>query len=132
MKSKTIIRYLVSLPALVMCSCECLSTDESVSPIIETELPSTTAIGTTVSFKIFHVVYSGCGEYSRQETIRDGRTITVRLFGKYPTCKMCPDNIPTLETVYRFEAKEKGDYYFKFYANNFNGEEFILDTLKVQ
>jgi len=129
---RTIFGHIFSLTTIVLLSCECLSTDESISPIIDTELPSTTTIGTTVSFKIYHVVFNGCGEYSRQETTRDGRTITVKIYGKYPNCKMCPDNIPTLETIYQFEAKEKGDYYFKFYEDNFNGQEFIIDTLRVQ
>ena len=129
---RTIFGKIFSLTTIVFLSCECLSTDESLSPIVDTELPSTTTIGTTVSFKIYHVVFNGCGEYSRQETTTDGRTITVRFYGKYPNCKMCPDNIPTLETIYRFEAMEPGDYYFKFYADNFDGQEFISDTLRVQ
>ncbi len=129
---KTSIGHLILLTTLLFASCECISTDESISPIIDTELPSSTTIGETISFKIYHVVFNGCGEYSRQETTRDGKTISVKFYGKYPNCKMCPDNIPTLETTYRFEAKEKGDYYFKFYADNFDGQEFILDTLRVQ
>jgi hypothetical protein len=132
MKTRTIIGYLTSITLLVTVSCECLSTDESISPIIDTELPETTTVGTTVSFKVFHVVFNGCGEYARQVTTRDDRTITVRFYGKYPSCKMCPDNIPTLETVYTFPALEQGDFYFKFYQDNFDGQEFILDTLTVQ
>lgn len=127
---KTIVGSILSITILL--SCECISTDESVSPIIGTELPSTTTIGTTVSFKIYHIVFNGCGEYSRQKTTTDGRTIVVKFYGKYPNCKMCPDNIPTLETIYRFEVKELGDHYFKFYNDNFDGQEFILDTLRVQ
>jgi hypothetical protein len=115
---RTIIGHQFSLTTLVFISCECISTDESISPIIDTELPTTITIGTTVSFKIYYVVFNDCGEYSRQETTRDGRTITVIIYGKYPNCKMCPDNIPTLETIYKFEAMEKGDYYFKFYEDN--------------
>ena len=45
---------------------------------------------------------------------------------------MCADNIPTLETIYYFEAEEKGDYYFRFNQNNYDGHEFQLDTLTVQ
>lgn len=123
--------YIFLLIQMALISCECLSTDESISPIIYTELPSTATFGSAVSFKIHHVVFGGCGEYSRQETIQDGRTITVKFFGKYPNCKACPDNIPTLETIYQFKAKEKGEYYFKFYQDNLNGQEFIFDTLKV-
>lgn len=129
---RTIIGHLFSLTTLVFLSCDCISTDESVSPIIDTELPSTTTIGTTVSFKIYHVVFNGCGEYSRQETTRNGRTITVKFYGKYPNCRACDDNIPTLETIYKFKVVEKGDYYFKFYEDYFNGQEFIVDTLRVQ
>ena len=128
----TVIRHIFSLIFLVTVSCECLSTDESTSPIIDTELPSTTTLRSTVSFKIYHIVFNGCGEYARQETKRDGRTITVKFYGKYPSCKMCSDNIPTLETIYPFEVKEQGDYYFRFYADNFDGQDFILDTLRVQ
>jgi hypothetical protein len=127
-----IIGYIFWVATMVFLSCECKTIDESVSPIIDTELPSTTNLGTTVSFKIYHAVFNGCGEYSRQETTRDGQTITVKFYGKYPDCKMCSDNIPTLETIYHFEPEENGDYYFKFFADNFNGQEFIIDTLRVQ
>ncbi|KXK28319.1 MAG: hypothetical protein UZ12_BCD005001013 [Bacteroidetes bacterium OLB12] len=85
---KTSIGHLILLTTLLFASCECISTDESISPIIDTELPSSTTIGETISFKIYHVVFNGCGEYSRQETTRDGKTISVKFYGKYPSCKM--------------------------------------------
>jgi len=113
-------------------SCNYFSTRESISPIIDTELPSTSAVGEAITFKVYHVVFNGCGQYSRQETTMDGKVVTVKFYGKYPEGKICPDNIPTLETYYTFKAKEKGDYYFRFYQNNFDGQEFILDTLSVQ
>jgi|SRR5690606_17805918 hypothetical protein len=128
---KPIAGKILLLPILILSSCICDSSRESVSPIIDTELPSTAAVGTTVIFKVHHLVFNGCGEYSRHKTTHEGNTITVEFYGKYPECKMCPDNVPTLETTYKFPAKEKGDYYFRFYSNGYNEKEFILDTLKV-
>lgn len=129
---RTIIRPGFLLLLIALTSCSYLSTRESVSPIIDTELPETAVVGETISFKIYHVVYNGCGKYSRQETTMDGRTVTVTFYAKYPNGGACPDNIPTLEGYCTFVAKEKGDYYFRFYHGNYSGDEFILDTLSVQ
>lgn len=112
-------------------SCEDISIRESISPIVNTELPSTGVVGETISFKIYHVVFNGCGQYSRHETNTEGKVVTVRFYGRYPNGKICPDNIPTLETGYNFRIKESGDYIFKFYNDSFNGNEFVLDTLRV-
>lgn len=128
---KTIILTSFLLVFITFMSCENFSTRESISPIIETELPSVGSVGEKISFKIQHVVFNGCGKYSRHETTRDGRVITVKFYGKYPEGKICPDNIPTIETYYTFEVKEKGDYYFRFYQNDYAGQEYILDTLRV-
>jgi hypothetical protein len=129
---KTIIRLSFFLTLVTTSSCDNFSTRETISPIIATDLPSTSTVGETITFKIYHVVFNGCGQYSRQESTRDGKVITVKFYGKYPNGKICPDNIPTLETNYNFEVTEKGDYYFRFYQDNYDGQEFILDTLKVQ
>jgi hypothetical protein len=104
---------------------------ESISPIIDTELPSSSTVGEIVSFKVYHVVFNGCGQFSRQETMRDGNVVTIKFYGKYPKNKSCTTNIPTLESYYTFEAKEKGDVYFRFYQDYFDGQEYILDTLRV-
>jgi hypothetical protein len=129
---KTIIQFSFVLALLSFMSCNPFKTKESISPIIDTDLPSTGSVGEKISFKIQHVVFNGCGKYSRHETTRDGKVITVKFYGKYPEAKICPDNIPTLETYYTFEIKEKGDHYFRFYQNDFAGNEYILDTLRVQ
>jgi hypothetical protein len=129
---KTIIQLCFLLTLITVFSCDHLSTRESISPIIATDLPSNSIAGKTITFKIYHVVFNGCGKYARQETIIEGRVVTIKFYGKYPIDAFCTANVPTLETYYSFEPKEKGDYYFRFYQDNFNGQEFTLDTLKVQ
>jgi hypothetical protein len=109
-----------------------MSDKESISPIISTDLPSTCLAGETISFKVYHVVFNGCGKYSKHEAAQNGNVITVRFYAKYPQAQMCPDNIPTLETYFYFEAKQKGDIYFRFFQDNYDGQEYLLDTLRVQ
>lgn len=128
----TIIKFGLFALLVSPSSCGYLSSRESISPILATDLPGTAAVGETISFKIYHVVFNGCGKYSKQETTTDGKTITVKFYWKYPKGGACPDNIPTLETYYAFEAKERGSYIFRFYEDNYNGNEFLLDTLRVQ
>lgn len=117
---------------MIICSCDQLSDKVSISPIIGTDLPATCNVGETISFKVYHVVFNGCGEYLKHEAAENGNVITVRFYAKYPQGQICPDNVPTLETNYYFEAKQKGDIYFRFFQDNYNGQEYILDTLKVQ
>jgi hypothetical protein len=126
---KIILRSLILF--LMLISCE-ESTHESISPIINTELPPTAPVGHVVSFKVYHVVYNGCGQFSRHETSQDEKTITVKFYGKYPEAKICTDEIPTLETKYDFKPTDKGEYVFRFYQDNYSGVEFLLDTLVVQ
>lgn len=122
--------FLVIFVTLI--SCDRYSSRESISPIIATDLPSTSTVGETITFKIYHVVFNGCGQYSRQETSRDGKIITIKFYGKYPNEKICTAEISTIETYYNFEVKEKSDYYFRFYQDNYEGQELMLDTLRVQ
>ncbi len=129
---RTIIRLGFLLTHVTAISCDKSSTRESVSPITSTDLPSNGSAGHTITFKVYHVVFNGCGQYSRQETTTEGKVVTIRFYGKYPSSGICSTNVPTLETFYNFEAKEKGDYYFRFYQDNYSGQEFILDTLRVQ
>lgn len=129
---KTFNRVTFFLIFITLISCDNILESESISPIIGTELPTTATVGETISFRVFHVVFNGCGTYSRQETEREGNVITVTFYGKYPEGRMCTDDIPTLETFYQFEVKEKGDYYFRFYQGDFGKQEYILDTLRVQ
>lgn len=122
----------IGLCGIVVSAISCDDYRESVSPIVATDLPETTLAGETISFTIYHVVFNGCGRYFRQETKIDGKTITVKIYGKYPNRGICPDNIPTLETRYGFNPATKGVYYFKFFADNYNGDEYLLDTLVVR
>jgi len=117
---------------MIICSCDQLSDTISISPIIGTDLPATCTAGETISFKVYHVVFSGCGEYLKHEAAQIGNVITVKFYAKYPKGQICPDNIPTLETTYYFEAQEKGDIYFRFFQDNYDGKEYVLDTLRVQ
>lgn len=128
---KTIIQFGSCLVLLTLLSCDVTST-ESISPIIATDLPVTCSAGETIAFKVYHIAFNGCGKYSKHETARQGDVITVRFFVEYPKAQICPDNIPTLETFFYFEAKEKGDLYFRFFQDNYDGKEYILDTLRVQ
>lgn len=115
---------------MTLFSCD-ISDTVSISPIVGTDLPKTCEVGETISFKVYHVVFNGCGEYSKHEAVENGNTITVRFYAKYPKAEICTDNIPTLETYYYFEAKQKGDIYFRFFQDNYNGQEYVLDTLTV-
>jgi hypothetical protein len=127
---KTIIRIGSLLTIITLCSCD-MSDKESISPVVATDLPSSCLVGETISFKVYHVAFNGCGKYSKHEAAENGNVITVRFYAKYPQAQMCPDNIPTLETIYYFEATQKGDIYFRFFQDNYNGQEYLLDTLRV-
>lgn len=128
---KAITRIGSFLMIMAVYSCD-MSDTESISPIIATDLPAACSLGETIKFKVYHVVFNGCGEYSKHEAAENGNVITVRFYAKYPKAEVCPDNVRMLETYYYFEAKQKGDIYFSFFQDNYNGEEYILDTLSVQ
>ena len=117
---------------MTICSCDQLSDTVSISPIIGTDLPANCNVGETIAIKVYHVVFNGCGEYLKHEAVENGNVITVKFYAKYPKGQICPDNIPTLETNYYFQAKQKGDIYFRFFQDNYNGQEYLLDTLRVQ
>ena len=121
----------VFIVSMALISCDYTET-ESISPVIATDLPSSCAVGETISFTVYHIAFNGCGRYSKHEAVQQGNVITVKFYAKYARGQVCPDNIPTLETLYYFEAKEKGDLYFRFFQDNYNGQEYVLDTLRVQ
>jgi hypothetical protein len=126
-------RGIITLLAIAMfVSCDSMSYTESISPIGDTELPSTAKVGETITFTIYHTVFNGCGTFSRHKTNIEGKTVTVVFYGKYPKTGMCTDDIPTIETKYSFRAKEKGEYLFRFYRGNYEEEEYLLQTLKVE
>ena len=129
MKTVTQIGSLLIIIAAWSCD---VSDTESISPIIAADLPDACSLGETIKFKVYHVVFNGCGEYFKHEAAEDGNVITVKFYAKYPKAQVCPNNISTLETYYYFEAKQKGLIYFRFFQDNYNGLEYILDTLRVQ
>jgi hypothetical protein len=102
----------------LLLSCEVLDYRESISPIVGTNLPPSCLAGETVVFEVSHVVFNGCGKYSRSETSREGRTVTVKFCGKYPNAGICTANIPQLETEYAFKVESKGSYYFSVFAES--------------
>ena len=124
-------RYGSFLLLLIAYSCDSLEDTISISPVVGTNLPGTCSAGETISFEVYHVVFNGCGEYLKHEAVENGNVITVKFYAKYPKAQTCPDNIPTLATDFYFEAKEKGDLYFRFFQDNYNGQEYLLDTLRV-
>lgn len=117
---------------LLTSGCGLAGSEEAISPIVDAELPAVGKVGEVVSFNVHHTMYNGCGKYDRSETVEEGKTITVTVYGKYPKGKICSDDEPTLITVYHFLPKEQGAYYFRFYNGNLNGSEYLLDTLNVQ
>lgn len=128
------VRFCLFIILLTNLSCEYVTESESISPVVATDLPPTCAFGETISFKVYHIAFNGCGEYSKHEVAEDGNVLTVRFYAKYPKTQgqICPDNVPTLETYYYYEANQKGDIYFRFFQDNYDGQEYLLDTLRVQ
>ena len=112
-------------------SCDEMADTVSISPVVATDLPSTCSVGETIAFNVYHIAFNGCGKYLKHETVQDGQVITVKFYVKYEKAQACTNNVPTLETKFYFEAKEKGDLYFRFFEDNYNGKEYLLDTLKV-
>lgn len=115
-----------------MLSCDDMSDTVAISPVVATDLPPTCSAGETISFNVDHVAFNGCGRYLKHETVQDGQVITVKFYVTYDKSQACSSNIKILETKFYFEAKEKGDLYFRFFQDNYNGKEYLLDTLRVQ
>ena len=88
-------------------------TEESISPIVETDLPETGNVGQEIIFTVRHAVFNGCGYYSSQNTVKDGLTFSVTFYAKYRD-GFCTMNVPTLGTDYKFVPSTSGTYTFKF------------------
>jgi hypothetical protein len=110
---KTIFQ-LIFMIGIILISCDKgVKIPESLSPIVETDLPETGNIGEEIIITVKHGVYNGCGYYSSQKTIKDGNTLFVTFYAKYGE-SVCPMNAPILETPYKFTPNTSGTYTFKF------------------
>jgi hypothetical protein len=97
----------------VSCEKESVPDPESISPIIETDLPSTGTTGQEITITVSHVVFNGCGDYSSARTEQYGNTFIITFYARYHD-GICPLNIPVLKTPYKFTPGHSGTYTFKF------------------
>ena len=130
MKKITRSIFLKFIPALVLIitSCEKESFKDHLSPVSEVAFQEKGSVGQEVNFLVKHIYTNGCGKFSRSETIENGKEVTVSFYAQYPANTVCPQNIVTVETVFRYTPKKTGEYIFKF--NHGNG--YIIDTLIVK
>jgi len=127
MNSRHLIK-LVLLLVTILSSCE--KDDiitESISPIIETDLPESGKVGQEIVINVSHAVYNGCGYYSSQRTIQNGKTLTVTFNAKYRE-GFCTMNIPILKTQYKFTLSNSGTYTFRF---NSGQGDFLTQTITI-
>ncbi|WP_129717991.1 hypothetical protein [Pedobacter sp. SYP-B3415] len=127
------------LSALIFCciAVGCTKTDvpaapeESISPIVKTDLPTSVNSLDPLQFNVYHIVFNGCGRFQRADTRVNGKTVTVRFLAVYAD-QMCTMDIPTRITPYTFIPKEKGTYTFRFRSGNPQKEEYIEEQLEVR
>ncbi len=87
---------------------------EQMSPISEASLPKQGKVNETMVFEVRHLVYNGCGQYSRNETVVREREIFNTFFAKYPRHMVCTDDIPERKTDYVFTPSIAGIYTLHF------------------
>jgi hypothetical protein len=101
---------------------------DSISPIIETELPESGSVGEEINFIVSHAVFNGCGYYSSQETIKIGNALKVTFFAQYRD-GFCTMDIPIRKTNYKFNPTSAGTYTFNF---NSGDGSYLTQTIVIE
>lgn len=123
---RKIVQLIIFVIGTIAISCdEEVKIPESLSPIVETDLPATGNVGQEIIVTVKHGVYNGCGYYSSQKTEQSGNTFFVTFYAKYRD-GVCPMNAPILETPYKFKPNIGGTYTFKF---NRGEEDSLTQTI---
>ena len=126
--NKRLLQSIILIIGSIIISCDKdVIIPESLSPIVETDLPETGTVGQEIIITVKHGVYNGCGYYSSQKTIQNGNTQAVTFYAKYRT-GVCSMNVPILETPYKFTPKITGTYTFKF---NRGAEAELIQTILI-
>lgn len=100
---------------------------ESISPIIETDLPASGEKGQEIIIMVSHVLSSGCAYYSSQKTVQEGTTFFVTFYEKSPLDVTCTTILRTAKAPYKFTPEKTGVYTLKFS----NREEYLTQTITI-
>ncbi|MDQ3395950.1 MAG: hypothetical protein M3512_17845 [Bacteroidota bacterium] len=123
------LRILIFSIGIIVISCDKeVISQESISPIIKTDLPESGEVGQEIVITVSHAVYNGCGYYSSQKTIQTRNTFFVSFYANYGE-GICTMNIPILKTSYKFTPKNTGTYTFKF---NSGENDYLTQTIIIK
>jgi hypothetical protein len=83
------------------------------SPVTSTELPATGKVNQEINFIVNHQG-GGCSQYSGNNTVTDGKDISVSFQTARLKNAVCTYDLKIFETPYTFTPTSVGEYTFRF------------------
>ena len=131
--SKLIFRMLFISLSVLFLSCSrkhhsnnCISYNQA--PVSNIEGPKSGSVNQVIDITVSFDCINGCGQFGRFEQTSKDNTTLIKVIAKYEGC-VCTDNMPTLQSIYKFKAKKSGTYLLKFLqADNV----YLTDTIVVK
>lgn len=129
-------KYLVLMAAVVL-TAACKKNkdkpkeyDYRPARVLYTDGVNSTVYGAVLDLQVYFQVNNGCGQFdSFIVEEKNADTTLVQVKARYQKDAICTDNLPVLNTTYRFTPKKIGVHYLKFLGKN---DQYVIDTIMVK
>ncbi len=131
--SKFLTNIFLVLPIFLFLSCSrkhhsdtCISYNQA--PVSNIEGPKSGSVNQEIDITVSFDCMNGCGQFGRFEQSSKDNATEIKVIAKYEGC-VCSDNVPTLQSIYKFKAKKPRIYLLKFFQED---NVYLTDTIVVK
>lgn len=101
---------------------------DAKASVAHVEGPETAMVNQEVDLTVTFLCLNGIGKFKNLEETISGNTTLITVMVKYEGC-FPTDELPFLETTYKFKKSQKGTYDLKFLQS---GNTYLTHTINVQ